>query len=93
MCRYNTKEIVAIATIIIATHGDQTQTIVIMVGTIILTITIVQEIIIITMDGEIIQTVIVMVVVGGIQEIIIMEVIGVVIIIYQINSNKDGIRT
>lgn len=64
-----------------------------MVGTIILTITIVQEIIIISMDGEIIQTVIVMVVVGGIQEIIIMEVIGVVIIIYQINSNKDGIRT
>ena len=64
-----------------------------MVGTIILTITIVQEIIIISMDGEIIQTVIVIVVVGGIQEIIIMEVIGVVIIIYQINSNKDGIRT
>ena len=64
-----------------------------MVGTIILTITIVQEIIIISMDGEIIQTVIVIVVVGGIQETIIMEVIGVVIIIYQINSNKDGIRT
>ena len=55
--------------------------------------TIVQEIIIISMDGVIIQ--IVMVVVGEITQeiIIIMEVvIGVVIIIYQINSNKDGIR-